>query len=208
MLSLHGRGHFDVSDTMLCTSAPLRCVPLLVLAASMAALTGTSGCTTTVTTTKGPTTSGKATAVPKAKKPEPPTAEETAAAATVAAIQQVTATEQAFAKSMADRNFQAFASFLSPEAVFFSGSQVHRGGDAVAEAWQPYFVGPKAPFSWRPDHVEVLASGKLALSTGPVYEGPNVVGRFNSIWRLESPGTWRIVFDKGEAVCNILPAAP
>jgi ketosteroid isomerase-like protein len=194
---------------MLSTSAPLRCLHLFVLAASMSALMGTAGCTTTVTTTKGPTSNSiKATPVPKARKPAPPSPEEAAAAAVTEATQQVTATEQAFAKTMADRNFQAFASFLSPEAVFFSGSQVHRGGDAVAEAWQPYFVGAKAPFSWRPDHVEVLASGKLALSTGPVYEGPNVVGRFNSIWRLESPGTWRIVFDKGEAVCNILPAAP
>ena len=24
-----------------------------------------------------------------------------------------------------------------------------------------------------------------------------VIGRFNSIWREESPGTWRLVFDKG-----------
>jgi hypothetical protein len=24
-----------------------------------------------------------------------------------------------------------------------------------------------------------------------------VVGRFNSIWRREAPGVWRVVFDKG-----------
>jgi hypothetical protein len=49
--------------------------------------------------------------------------------------------------------------------------------------------------------VEVLASGDLALSTGPVVVKGKVVGRFNSIWRLEAPNTWHIVFDKGESVC-------
>jgi hypothetical protein len=44
----------------------------------------------------------------------------------------------------------------------------------------------------------VLESGTLALSTGPVVDtSGEVVGRFNSIWRLEAPGVWKIVFDKG-----------
>ena len=24
-----------------------------------------------------------------------------------------------------------------------------------------------------------------------------VIARFNSVWRLEAPGTWRVIFDKG-----------
>jgi ketosteroid isomerase-like protein len=24
-----------------------------------------------------------------------------------------------------------------------------------------------------------------------------VIGRFNSVWRQEAPGVWRVVFDKG-----------
>jgi ketosteroid isomerase-like protein len=128
-----------------------------------------------------------------------------AKAATAAAVSQVVATEQAFARTMADRNFKAFISFLSPDAVFFNGASVMHGPAEVAVVWQPYFDGPKAPFSWKPDHVEVLASGNLALSTGPVYEKGKVVARFNSIWRLEADNSWRIVFDKGEAVCSSKP---
>lgn len=120
------------------------------------------------------------------------------------AEEAVRSREMAFAKTMADRDFSAFASFLSPDAVFFAEHTVRRGAAAVAAAWQPLFVDPSAPFSWAPDHIEVLASGDLALSTGPVIVNDKVVGRFNSIWRLEAPHTWRIVFDKGEAVC---PAA-
>ena len=40
---------------------------------------------------------------------------------------QVVATEQAFAKSMADRDFAAFQTFLSAEAVFFTGPEPLRG---------------------------------------------------------------------------------
>ena len=62
----------------------------------------------------------------------------------------------------------------------------------------PYFATPEAPFSWEPDQVEVLESGTLALSTGPVRDPAGVViARFNSIWRLEAANRWRVVFDKG-----------
>jgi ketosteroid isomerase-like protein len=167
-----------------------------------------AGCTTTTTTTMLPAGNTiKSSPSPKAKKPASASPQDEQAALQ-AANQQVMAAEQAFAKTMSDRNFQSFVLFLSPEAVFFSGSQVYRGADAVAGAWQQYFVGSQPPFTWRPDHIEVLPSGKLALSTGPVYQNHTVVGRFNSIWRLEAPNTWRIVFDKGEAVCNVLPNAP
>jgi ketosteroid isomerase-like protein len=128
-----------------------------------------------------------------------------AKAATATAVKQVIATEQAFAKTMANRDFKTFITFLSPDAVFFSGSAVRHGPAEVAVQWQPYFEGREAPFAWAPDHVEVLASGKLALSTGPVYEDGKVVGRFNSIWRLDPDNVWRIVFDKGEAVCSTKP---
>ncbi len=110
---------------------------------------------------------------------------------------EVAATERAFARSMAERDHQAFTSFLSDEAVFLSAKDSLRGKAAVAAAWQRFFDGPAAPFSWEPDRVEALASG-LALSTGPVYDpAGTVTGRFTSIWRREAPGTWRIVFDWG-----------
>jgi ketosteroid isomerase-like protein len=128
-----------------------------------------------------------------------------AKAATAAAVKDVIATEQAFAKTMANRDFKAFVTFLSPDAVFFSGNAVRHGPAEVAAQWQPYFEGRNAPFSWAPDHVEVLASGRLALSTGPVYQEGKIVGRFNSVWRLEADNAWRIVFDKGEAVCSAKP---
>ena len=116
--------------------------------------------------------------------------------------QQVEDTERAFAQTMADRDFAAFTSFLSGEAVFFSGDTPLRGKQAVSDAWQAYFDGPEAPFSWAPELVVVLESGALALSSGPVRDPAGTrVATFNSIWRLEPSGDWRIVFDKGSRDC-------
>jgi ketosteroid isomerase-like protein len=116
---------------------------------------------------------------------------------------QVADAERAFAKTMADRNHAAFVSFLSDEAVFFDGQKPIRGKQQVADAWKAFYAKPDAPFSWAPEKVEVLDSGTLALSTGPVRNPQGKqVAVFTSIWRLEPSGKWRIVFDKGCGVCE------
>ncbi|MDF2178967.1 nuclear transport factor 2 family protein [Aliiglaciecola sp. CAU 1673] len=120
---------------------------------------------------------------------------------------EVKATEQAFADSMANRDFPAFEAFLSEEAIFFSGNGVLRGKQAVAEHWKRFFEEAEAPFSWQPIQVEVLNSGELAHSSGPVFNSKGEeFAQFNSIWRKEKDGQWRIVFDKGQAACKTAPS--
>jgi ketosteroid isomerase-like protein len=114
---------------------------------------------------------------------------------------RVRARETAFAKTMADRNLSAFATFVSEEALFL-GRGVLRGRTAVTEGWRRYFEGDEAPFSWAPDRVEVVDSGTLAISSGPVF-GPDGrrIGTFNSTWRREADGEWRVVLDVGCPPC-------
>lgn len=115
-----------------------------------------------------------------------------------AARAEVFAAERAFARSMAERDLAAFARHVADDTLFFGGRQVLRGKAAVVEGWKAFFDGPAAPFSWEPDQVEVLASGQLALSTGPVRNPKGeVIARFNSIWQRQSDGRWLVVFDKG-----------
>lgn len=122
---------------------------------------------------------------------------------------QVLATERAFAATMAARDHAAFTRFISGEAVFFSGGKANRGREAIAADWAPLFKDKNAPFSWSPGQVEVLDSGQLALSTGPVLDAQGkLVATFTSIWRQESPGEWRIIFDKGNDVCVKCAVAP
>ena len=122
-----------------------------------------------------------------------------AAAATPAELaQEVREAETAFAASMAARDLDAFSALLAEEAVFFGGNDVLRGRAAVVAGWKPFFSGAEAPFSWAPETVEVLDSGTLAISSGPVKRPDGTPsGTFNSIWRLEKDGVWRVVFDKG-----------
>ncbi|MFZ6816735.1 YybH family protein [Undibacterium sp. Ji22W] len=117
--------------------------------------------------------------------------------------QQVIEAETAFAKSMAQRDHASFVSFLAEDAIFFSGSKVLRGKQEVADAWHRFYIAEQAPFSWEVGEVEVLESGNLAISVGPVRDlNGKLIANFSSIWRLEPSGVWRIVFDRGTDVCH------
>lgn len=118
-------------------------------------------------------------------------------------VAQVRAAETAFAATMAARDHAAFGAFLAEEAVFFSGRGPLRGATAVKEAWLRFFTEPTAPFSWRPETVEVLDSGMLALTAGPVFDPQGRhIADFQTVWRLEPDGKWRVVFDRGNDVCE------
>jgi ketosteroid isomerase-like protein len=126
-----------------------------------------------------------------------------AAQAEATPADQVRQAEIAFAKTMADRDHAAFRSFLSDEAVFVSATRVLRGAREVAAGWKSFYEGPKAPFSWEPDQIQVLDSGTLALSSGPVRDPSGKrVGTFNSIWRREPEGKWKVVIDHGCPPCD------
>ena len=120
--------------------------------------------------------------------------------------QRVADAERSFASTMAKRDAKGFATHISEEAIFMGAQdvpRVSRGRAAIVEAWKPFFEGATAPFSWEPDIVEVLDSGSMALTSGPVYDpAGKIIGRFNSIWRLESDGRWRVLFDRGAPVCG------
>jgi len=128
-------------------------------------------------------------------------------AQTTRALKDVVAdAERAFADSMAKRDLAAFSAHVSQEAIFFGGadgSTPMRGRPAIVDAWKRYFDGPAAPFSWAPDSAEVLDSGTLAATSGPIKDPKGqITGRFSSIWRIEGDGRWRVVFDRGCQVCR------
>ena len=110
---------------------------------------------------------------------------------------QVFVAESSFAATMANRDLKGFTEFLAPETIWFGRTPL-RGKDAVLAVWRRFFEGPTAPFSWRPETVEVLPSGNLALTSGPVFDSDGkLTNTFTTIWRLEPDGKWRVVFDKG-----------
>lgn len=122
-------------------------------------------------------------------------------------ITEVTAAEIGFAETMAKRDHAAFLEFISEEAVFLNGGKPLRGKAEIGAYWKRFYTSKDAPFSWKPDLVEVLPSGNLAQSVGPV-TGANgkIIARFYSTWRREADGKWRVIFDDGYDVCA--PAKP
>lgn len=111
---------------------------------------------------------------------------------------QVMEAERAFAATMKTRDIDGFARFLADEAIFMSAQGNLRGKAAIVKGWRQFYAGPQAPFWWEPEEVEVVDSGTLAYSGGPVFDAAGKrIGRFNSIWRLKAPGQWEVVFDRG-----------
>ncbi|GAB2652451.1 YybH family protein [Arenimonas aestuarii] len=120
-----------------------------------------------------------------------------------ALTRDVAAAETAFAKSMADRDIEAFSGFIADDAIFQPGPDSLRGKPAILAAWGKYFEGAQAPFSWRPETVVVLEGGQLAQTKGPVFDPAGTpILEFRSTWRRDPDGRWKVVFDDGTCLCG------
>lgn len=119
---------------------------------------------------------------------------------------EVKCREIGFSQSVEERNIKAFESFIDADARFVGG-YVSRGPDQIVAAWSVFFSDEGPRIKWRPQIVEVLDDGKLALSRGPYRmiskdaDGNDTEswGTFNSIWRMQADDTWKVVFDAGNA---------
>jgi ketosteroid isomerase-like protein len=136
---------------------------------------------------------------------------------------EVRCREIGFSQAAERQDLAAFRTFIDADARFASDG-VLRGVDEIAAAWTVFFGDDGPTIKWRPHIVEVLANGKLALSRGPYRvqshdaDGNPVErwGTFNSVWRLNDDGVWRVVFDAGspagsepdEATRALLDATP
>ena len=117
---------------------------------------------------------------------------------------EVRCREIGFSRAAERQDLEAFRSFIDEDARFISSS-VLRGPDAITAAWNVYFQAGGPTIKWRPQVVEVLDNGRLALSRGPyrvaaVDDSGKPVeqwGTFNSVWRVNDDGQWRVVFDAG-----------
>mgnify|MGYP001816416478 CR=1 FL=1 len=119
-------------------------------------------------------------------------------------IEEVRCREIGFSQSAEHKDSDAFRSFIDTDARFVS-DRVLRGPDAITEAWAVFFSQEGPAIKWRPEIVEILEDGRLALSRGPYRvlatdeDGEPVErwGTFNSVWRMNDDGVWRVVFDAG-----------
>ncbi|MEJ2273986.1 MAG: nuclear transport factor 2 family protein [Woeseiaceae bacterium] len=117
---------------------------------------------------------------------------------------EVRCREIGFSHAAEWQDLESFRGYIDADARFVSNT-VLRGIDDIAAAWTVFFTAGGPKIKWRPKIVEVLQNGTLALSRGPYRvlttdEDGNVTaqwGTFNSVWRLNADGEWRVVFDAG-----------
>ncbi len=114
--------------------------------------------------------------------------------------------EIAFSNALETDDVSRFRELLDPDVRFVS-SAVLRGPDEVIDGWRAYFAKDGPELIWRPHIVEVLEDQNIAISRGPYRfrhreeDGTPVEswGMFNTIWRLNAEGEWRVLIDAGNA---------
>lgn len=115
------------------------------------------------------------------------------------APRSLAAAETAFAAHSVRAGMKvAFLEAFAPDGVFV------RSGWVVAARSLPTRPAPPIVLDWRPQYVEVAASGELGLSTGPSKvtskdkpDTPPSYGQFVSIWRRTAGGPWKVEVDLG-----------
>ena len=113
-------------------------------------------------------------------------------------VEEMRATEIAFAKAFAERDAKKFFSYVADDAHFLGRRNTMRGKQEVIAGWSEFFKAAVAPFRWEPERVVTNTAGDLGFSSGPVFDetgGP--IGTFTSTWIRQSDGSCKILFDGG-----------
>ena len=107
-------------------------------------------------------------------------------------------------------NLEAFASHLAAEANFYApGAPAHRGAEAFRRAFGELSKIPGFSLSWIADKAEVSSSGDLGYSTGTytaTFGDTTDKGKYVTIWRRQSDGSWKVVEDMFNSDLPMLPA--
>jgi ketosteroid isomerase-like protein len=113
--------------------------------------------------------------------------------------------DEDFNRSVAERNRERFLSLIADQVTFGGGTPNElRSKDAIWSAWSVFF-DPKGPtLTWHPSKAEVLAGGDVGYTTGfSERRAPNGAvskGNYLTVWKKQTDGSWKAIFDTGSSV--------
>jgi ketosteroid isomerase-like protein len=119
------------------------------------------------------------------------------------AKKEIVQTEQAFAAMAKEKGLsEAFAYFADSAASLNRGSYIIHGKDSI----RLYYLAPRymgVELQWKPDFVEVSASGDLGYTYGRFLfsthdstgQAIRSKGIFHTVWKKQANGEWRFVWD-------------
>jgi ketosteroid isomerase-like protein len=96
----------------------------------------------------------------------------------------------------------AFLRFAAPDAVILRDGALHRGQAGIAAYYDRHGPGI-VRLDWKPDLVEVAASGDFAYTYGAFTctlrddsgKESAFSGVFHTVWKRQPDGSWRFVWD-------------
>ncbi|MES1200663.1 MAG: hypothetical protein ABUS57_04355 [Pseudomonadota bacterium] len=116
------------------------------------------------------------------------------------------AAERAFSAEAGERGWvPAFRAWLADDAVQFA-PELTSAKENMAHTEDDHFTG----LDWRPAFAGLAQSGEIGFTTGPwfVRGQSGARGHYFTIWRMQTDGSWKWVFDGGvPAVADVAPIA-
>ena len=125
----------------------------------------------------------------------------------VTAEQQLFQADRAFADATHAGGIDGWMSFFAPDAVRIKyGGGMAKGYDAVRLMDTPFISDSTITLNWQPLEAHVFQHGTAGITIGTsqvvTRTGPNAGqvtyrGRYTTLWRRESDGTWKVIMDTG-----------
>ena len=115
--------------------------------------------------------------------------------------QEIVDTEKAFAAWRKEGIPEAFLAFAAEDAVLMRNNTLVIGKEALKKS---YLGSPEnVSLSWKPDFVDVGASGDLGYTYGKfIYTLTDSLGKdnvmegvFHTVWKRQADGSWKFVWD-------------
>jgi ketosteroid isomerase-like protein len=115
--------------------------------------------------------------------------------------QEILETEAAFAQMAGSEGIhKAFVAYAANDAVLMRSNKLIIGKSAIDSLYKGQDV---TGLNWKPNFIEVAASGDLAYTYGPyTYTFEDTAGQekvdtgvFHTVWKRQADGSWRFVWD-------------
>lgn len=119
---------------------------------------------------------------------------------------EVLEADRSFGRAVAQSDAEAFARYISNDAVFFVPDGVARGRMEVLEQWETYLDEDRlTEISWGPETVEVAGAGDYAVTRGhyritgrvAVDKPSEATGYYVTVWRHSAEDGWQVISSVG-----------
>lgn len=115
-------------------------------------------------------------------------------------ISQVEADFENYATQYGIRN--AFVHFADDDAVILRAGKLFKGKQEI-EGFYSQHLPPGAKLKWKPDFIDISASGDLAYTWGKYeFSAPDSTGKevlsqgyFHTVWKRQKDRQWKFVWD-------------